>query len=158
MSDLVFTRINVTLDSDVHAIFKDEVGEGNVSEAFRVIEEELVFGPDEERRMSIRTRARLVAERARKKLLEQRKIIEQQEILSEIREREARERAELIQKITISQVRKLNFKATHLPEGDDHHFTSESLRNRLVDEISHECKLDLQWTDVDAAVRQAVQE
>jgi hypothetical protein len=153
---LAFRRVNVTLDDDVHTVFQDEVGRQHVSEAFRLIEEELVNGPEEERVLSLRVRAKLVADRARKKLLEQRKIIQDREIIQEQVEKAARSRADLIREVTLAEVRAQKFTATYLPDFDDQYLTSEGIRKKLIDEIAHRCQIDLQWKDVEQYVRMAV--
>jgi hypothetical protein len=146
----------VNLDADVHRVLQDEIGPNNVSEYFRLVEEETVYGSEEERSLSIRARAKRVADRTRKKLLEQRKIVQDQEIITEMKEREARDLVELIREVTLAEVRAQKFTATYLPDFDDQYLTSEGIRKKLIDEIAHRCQIDLQWKDVEQYVRTAV--
>jgi hypothetical protein len=148
-------RVNLYLDEEYHAVIVDEIGRQHVSEFFRLIEEEFFNCPEFEG-LSIRLRAREIAARARTKILQQRKLIQDQESFKEREAREARERIVLIEETVIAEVRRHSFKEVNLPDYDDQLFTSEGLRSKLLNEISHKCQLDLQWKDVDLIVRKAV--
>jgi type II secretory pathway component PulC len=153
---LTYLRTTVNLDADVHKVLQDEIGPNQISEYFRLVEEETVYGSEEERSLSIRARAKRVADRTRKKLLEQRKLVQDQDFVAEMREKEARDRADLIRQVTLAEIRAQKFRAIDLPEADDQHFSSEGIRKKLVDEIAHRCQIDLQWKDVEQYVRMAV--
>lgn len=71
--------------------------------------------------------------------------------------REIQKAAPKIEKIAGIVVADHEFRSTFLPEFDDNYSTAEGIRQRLVDEISQRCQMDLRWQDIDRAVRKAVQ-
>ena len=152
---MAFDRINITLDKDYHAVFKDEVGgDGHVSEAFRILEEEFVLGDESERNLSIRSRAKLAADRARKRILAQKKITQDEESFKQRTAREIQERQDLINSETRAAIRRLGFRKEMIL--DDQHFTWQRKRDELADAVSDACRLDLQWKDIEQAVKVAV--
>jgi hypothetical protein len=147
---LVFRRINITVDDDVHRVFVDEVGTGKVSEAIRIIEEELVLGPEEERHLTIRARSRLVADRARKKLLEQRKLLVDGENLKIEQQQAARARELAIKQAVTSEIRRQRFRPEYIY--DDQLYTWQRKRDELADGVTHTCQIDLTWKNIEPVV------
>lgn len=148
-------RVNLYLDEDYHAVIQDEIGRQHISEFFRLVEEEFFNCPEYEG-LSIRRRAREIASKVRVKILQQRKLTEEKESFREQEERLAKERECQISMSVLHHVKKNKFAATHLPEYDDQWTTAESLRKKIVDDVSSECQIDLQWKDVEKFVRKAV--
>lgn len=128
----------------------------NLNEFVRDALQGFVDGQEEPVADSVSIRARQIAVDLRLKSMQQRKIIQDAELERELKEQAIKSRAELILQVTREQIYLSCFKNTNLPEYDDQHFTSEGLRSRLVDEISHKCQMDLQWKDIDDIVREAV--
>lgn len=139
-------RVNVYLERATHNLFIDEVGEQNVSEFFRLVEEEVLTSPDEERDLSLRKRARLASDRAKLRFFQQRKLILDEESQQLERQRREAERQALIEKGTREAILKLGFKREYLRDRD--HMCWEKKREALADEVSLACRIDLQWKNL----------
>ena len=149
-------RVNVYLEREVHNLFIDEVGEQNVSEFFRLVEEEVLTSPDEERDLSLRKRARLASDRAKLKFFQQRKLIQDADYQQEERERKEAERKALVESETRAAIQKLGFKREYLRNRD--HMDWSHKRTALADEVSIACRMDLQFKDLYPVVAEIVLE
>ncbi len=148
-------RVNLYLDEDYHTVIQNEIGRQHISEFFRMVEEEFFNSPEYDG-LSIRLRAREIASNVRAKIMQQRKLTEEKESFKEREARQAKEREYQIAMSVLHHVEKQKFTPTNLPEHDDQWTTSEGIRKRLVDEVSSECQMDLQWKDIEKFVRKAV--
>jgi metal-responsive CopG/Arc/MetJ family transcriptional regulator len=148
-------KTTVTIPEDLYLLARHN-GLKNLGEFVREALQGFVDGQEEPVTDTVAVRARQIAVNLRLKSLQQRKIIQDAEIDREMRERETRDRAELIRQVTLAEVRAQKFTATYLPDFDDQYLTSEGIRKKLVDDIAHQCQIDLQWKDVEQYVRMAV--
>lgn len=148
-------KTTVTIPEDLYLLAR-HYGLKNLGEFVREALQGFVDGQEEPVSDTVSMRARQIAVDLRLKSLQQRKIVQDSELDRQLQEDAQRAKQDLILRTTRAEIHVLNFEKTHLPEYDDRHFTSEGIRNRLVDEISHQCQMDLQWKDVEWFVRELV--
>jgi hypothetical protein len=156
MPDETHKRVNVYLEKVVHALFVEEIGEYHVSEFFRLVEEETLCAPDEDRDLALRLRARNAVERTKQKFFQQRKLLNDSETIKAEQDRKQAERQALIERETKAAIHKLKFSREWLR--DKPHMSYESKRLALADEVSIACRMDLQWKDLYPVVAAAVYE
>lgn len=156
MSGDRIVRTSVNIPEELYLLAR-HYGLKNLNEFVRDALQGFVDGQEEPVSDTVSMRARQIAVDLRIKSMQQRKIVQDSELERIEREKLAMSRAALIEQVTRSQVARQTFTRTFLPEYDDKWSTAESIRKRLVDEIAHECQIDLQWRDVEQAVRKAVQ-
>ena len=148
-------KTSVHIPEDLYLLAR-HYGLKNLNEFVRDALQGFVDGQEEPIADTVAIRARQIAVDLRVKSMQQRKLIQDAELERELREHAARDMAVTIRQVTLAEVRRQSFKKDNLPDFDDKWTTSEGIRNRLVDEIAHECQIDLQWKDVDRFVREAV--
>jgi len=149
-------KTTVQIPEDLYLLAR-HYGLKNLGEFVREALQGFVDGQEEPVSDTISMRARQIAVDLRIKSMQQRKIIQDAELDRQLEEETQRTKQDLISQITRSEVHRQLFKRTNLPEFDDRYTTSEGMRSRLVDEIAHQCQMDLQWHDIEHIVRTAVQ-
>ncbi|MFA6332965.1 MAG: hypothetical protein WCX22_08435 [Methanoregula sp.] len=147
-------RVNVYLDRRIHGYFIDEIGDQNVSVFFRLVEEELLAQPGEDRDLSLKKRAEKATEAAKHRFFQQRRLIQEEENQKSVMARQAEERAALIKKETIEAMARLGFKPEWLRDTAVLNFSHH--RKELVDEVTFAVRQDLQWRDIYPIVAAAV--
>lgn len=148
-------KTTVMIPEDLYLLAR-HYGLKNLNEFVRDALQGFVDGQEEPVSDTVATRARQIAVDLRLKSLQQRKILQDAELERELKEQALKTRLTMIEQAVRSEVYLQNFLKTNLPEYDDHYLTSDSIRKKLIDEISHKCQIDLQWKDIDHFVRQAV--
>lgn len=156
MSEGIHKRVNVYLDRKIHGFFVEEVGEQHVSEFFRIVEEELLSQPGEDRDLSLRKRAQEATEMAKRRFFEQRRLIQDEEAEKQRAAKQVLERKSLIEQTTREFVKKLGFRREYLR--DREHMCWQKKRDELADEISIACRIDLQWKELYPVVAAVVLE
>ena len=149
-----FKRTSVYLDRKIHGYFVEEIGEQHVSEFFRLVEEEVLAQPGEDRDLSLRKRAAHATEMAKQRFFQQRRLIQEEEGLKTTMARQAEERKALIELETRSAVVRIGFKPEWLRDTRGLNFAHH--RKEITDEVSFACRLDLQWKDIFPVVSAAV--
>ena len=139
-------RTTVHLDRRIHGYFVEEIGEQNVSLFFRLVEEELLAQPGEDRDLSLAKRAAKVTEAAKHRFFQQRRLIQEEENQKTSMVRQAEERKALIELETRNAVSRLAFKPEWLRDPRGLNFSHH--RKEITDEVSFACRLDLQWKDI----------
>lgn len=142
----IYTRTTVHFYREVHEEFVREVGSQNVSEFLRLVEEDLLFQPDEDKLLSLRMRARKATECAKHRFFQQRKLIQEEEDLKARMAAEQLERKNLIEQEVRAAVRKIGFRREWLRDPPGMNFSHH--RRELEDEVSIACRLDLQFKDL----------
>lgn len=139
-------RTTVHLDRVVHGYFIDEVGEQNVSVFFRLVEEELLAQPGEDRNLSLRIRAAKATEAAKHRFFQQRRLIQDEETQKKTMAEQALARKQIIEQETRLAIVKLKFKPEWIRDRPGYNFSHH--REELADQVSMACRLDLQWKDL----------
>lgn len=139
-------RTSVYLDRKIHGYFVEEIGEQHVSEFFRLVEEEVLVQPGEDRELSLRKRAAHATEMAKQRFFEQRRLVLDEETQKSAMAQRAEERKNLIEQETREAVRRLEFKPEWLRDAPGLNFSHH--RKEITDEVSFACRLDLQWKDL----------
>ncbi|MCK9591428.1 MAG: hypothetical protein M0Q91_05395 [Methanoregula sp.] len=148
-------KTTVLIPEDLYILAR-HYGLENLGKFVREALQGFVDGQEEPVTDSVAMRARQIAVDLRLKSMQQRKLIQDAELERELKEQSVRSRKDLIEQVTRSQVARQKFTHSCLPEFDDQWSSAEGVRKQLVDEIAHECQLDLQWKDIDRIVREAV--
>ena len=134
-------------DKDTHTVFIDEVGgAGHVSEALRIIEEEFVSFSSDNPDLSIPARARAIRERARQRVLSQKKLLQDEETTRIDRKRQEADRQLRIEQAAREAVRKHGFRPEWLRDPRGMNYSHH--RKEITDEISIASRVDLQWKDI----------
>lgn len=139
-------RTSVYLERKIHGYFIEEIGIQNVSVFFRLVEEELLAQPGEDREVSLRIRAAKATEMAKQRFFQQRRLIQEEENQKSVMARQAEERKATIEAGVREAVKKLQFKPEWLRDRNGLNFSHH--RKELEDEVSILCRIDLQWKEL----------
>ena len=149
-----YVRTTVHLYRKIHGYFVEEIGQQNVSEFFRLVEEELLAQPGEDRNLSLQMRAAKATEMAKQRYFQQRRLLQDEETQKAEAAKKAEENRAIIERETIRITKDLNFKPEWLRDTQALNFSHH--RKELVDEVTFACGVDLQWKDIAEIVRKAV--
>jgi hypothetical protein len=108
--------------------------------------EEFILEGEEQPETSIRQKAREMADKIRNEKLSQRKLVNDAETERIEREKKEVETRAFIEQQTHEAVRKLAFKPEWLRDRNGLNFSHH--RKELEDEVSINCRMDLQWKEL----------
>jgi hypothetical protein len=127
----------------MHGYFVEEIGRQNVSEFFRLVEEELLAQPGEDRNLSLRLRAAKATEAAKHRFFQQRRLIQDEETQKAEAARRAAERKSLIEIEVRQAVKQLDFKREWIRDPPNMNFSHH--RKQLEDLVTFAVGQDLQF-------------